>query len=159
MWIDNSYNLNETEFGHRDTAMSDTSAMQDFCNSVRDTAETMYSIRDLKELQATTTKAISQVVGSQMAMAANTDSHLELISQINAGVKDMSAGLQTPSRKALPETRRRQTMNLHPRIDSITTGLVAEYLTALEYDLEPFERLIDHIETDLQRYRERCEGG
>jgi DNA-binding transcriptional ArsR family regulator len=95
MWIDNSYNLNETEFGHRDTAVSDTSAMQDFCNSVRDTEETMYSIRDLKELQATTTKTIAQVVGSQMAMAANTDSHLGLISQIDTGIKDLSVGLQT----------------------------------------------------------------
>ena len=50
-------------------------------------------------------------------------------------------------------------MNLHPRIISIAAGLADEYLTALEDDLEPFERLIDHIETDLQQYRERCEEG
>ena len=95
MWIDNSYDLHETEFGHRDTATSDTSAMQDFCNSVRDTKETMHSISDLRELLTDNALSISQVVGSQMAMAANTDSHLKLISQIDVGVKDLSAGLQT----------------------------------------------------------------
>ena len=109
MWIDNSYDLHETEFGHRDTAVSDTNAMQDFCNSIRDTKETMYSISDLKEIQAestriqaTTTKAITQIIGnqqsitgSQMAMAANTESHLELISNIDAGIKNMGTSLQT----------------------------------------------------------------
>ena len=45
-------------------------------------------------------------------------------------------------------------MNLQPRIDSISAGLRAEYTIALATDLEPFEQLIDRIETDIARYRE-----
>ena len=45
-------------------------------------------------------------------------------------------------------------MNLELRIDSISDGLRAEYQAALITDLEPFERLVNRIETDIARYRE-----
>ena len=48
-------------------------------------------------------------------------------------------------------------MNLQPRIISIIAGLTNECLIAMESDLEPFERLIDRIETALRVYRDRRE--
>lgn len=49
-------------------------------------------------------------------------------------------------------------MNLLPRIHSINDGLRDEYRnTAMTTDQEPFERLIDRIETDISRYREYTE--
>ena len=49
-------------------------------------------------------------------------------------------------------------MNLSPRIESIKDTLYEEYLTALEDDLQPFERLMARIETALQAYRKRQEA-
>ena len=46
-------------------------------------------------------------------------------------------------------------MNLQSRIISITAGLTNEYIIAMEGDLEPFERLIDRMETALRVYRDR----
>jgi DNA-binding transcriptional regulator YhcF (GntR family) len=97
--IDNSFNLDEAEAVHPKTGMTDVEKVQKFFNSVKDTGETIHTIlepiRGIIQVQATNTDAISQVVGSQMAMAANTDSHLTLISQIDTGIKGLSAGLQT----------------------------------------------------------------
>jgi hypothetical protein len=45
-------------------------------------------------------------------------------------------------------------MNLHPRIDSINGALQGEYMTAITTGLEPFEQLLDEIETGIARYRE-----
>lgn len=46
-------------------------------------------------------------------------------------------------------------MNLKPRIDSIIGALDSEYMAAAPSELsEPFERLLDKIETDIARYRE-----
>lgn len=49
-------------------------------------------------------------------------------------------------------------MNLTPRIDSIKDTLYEEYFTALEDDLEMFERLMARIETALRTYRKRQEA-
>jgi hypothetical protein len=49
-------------------------------------------------------------------------------------------------------------MNLLPRINSISDGLHDEYRkTAMTTDQEPFEQLINRIETDISRYREYTE--
>jgi len=45
-------------------------------------------------------------------------------------------------------------MNLNPRIDSISGALGDEYMAAITTGLEPFEMLLDKIETDIARYRE-----
>jgi len=44
---------------------------------------------------------------------------------------------------------------LKPRIVSIAAALEIEYAAAQTDDLEPFERLLDRIETAIVRYRER----
>ena len=44
-------------------------------------------------------------------------------------------------------------ITLHPRIDSIHGALEIEYAAARKDDLEPFERLLDRIETAIARYR------
>lgn len=128
MWIDNSYDLHETEFGHHDTAVSDTSAMQDFCNSVRDTKETMHSISDLRELQAestriqaTTLKLIQGLQGlqaasvtDQAAFALDLRTHVkvqkgtlsvqqattDVLQQIAAGVQALTAAAQELAKAA-----------------------------------------------------------
>ena len=46
-------------------------------------------------------------------------------------------------------------MNLKPRIDSIAAALEIEYAAARKDELEPFERILDRIETAIARYRER----
>ena len=46
-------------------------------------------------------------------------------------------------------------MNLKPRIDSIAGALEIEYAAARKDELEPFERILDRIETAIARYRER----
>ena len=46
-------------------------------------------------------------------------------------------------------------MNLKPRIDSIAAALEIEYTAARTDELEPFERILDRIETTIARYRER----
>ena len=44
-------------------------------------------------------------------------------------------------------------MNLEPRIVSIAAALEIEYAAACLDELEPFERMIDRIETAIARYR------
>ena len=44
---------------------------------------------------------------------------------------------------------------LKPRIDSIHSALEIEYAAACLDELEPFERILDRIETAIARYRER----
>lgn len=48
-------------------------------------------------------------------------------------------------------------MNLQPRIDSISGRLLALYHNAKADELEPFEILLDRIETDIDRYIEYIE--
>lgn len=45
-------------------------------------------------------------------------------------------------------------MNLLSRVDGIGGMLHTEYQVALTNDPEPFERLLDQIETNISRYRE-----
>ena len=77
--IDNSYNLDEAETIHKDTALLDNLGVQKFFN-------------ELKELnfEATpkeTWKAINQVTNNQLIFAENMKSHIEAIQSLSYQVK------------------------------------------------------------------------
>jgi len=116
--IDNSKDADGNGLHELEAVRSDTDnrKVQNALQSIKDTGEDFYSVRDLKELQAETIRIQTTMVdhitgiignqqsitGNQMAMAANTESHLGLISNIDTkikdlgtGIKEMNAGLQT----------------------------------------------------------------
>lgn len=45
-------------------------------------------------------------------------------------------------------------MNLHPRIDSISSALDIEYMAATKIEFDAFEMLLDEIERGIAMYRE-----
>lgn len=83
--IDNSFNLDEAEAVHPKTGMTDIEKVQKFFNGVKETSITPAFILE----------AMNGIQGSQMAMAANTDSHLELINTIGDKLEELGNGVQT----------------------------------------------------------------
>ena len=106
LWIDNSYGMHETETGHKDTADDDSRKIQNHLNSVRDTGETMYTVRELKESQEFVMSAMvgiqgnqQSITGNQITMAENTESHIAAIQDLGAGVKTFNTLLEKLFRK------------------------------------------------------------
>ena len=78
--IDNSFNLNEAETVHPDTAMSDNQKVQTFFNQLKETGITPNFILE----------AMAGIQGNQEVFAENTESHIEAIRDLSKGTNDFS---------------------------------------------------------------------
>lgn len=91
MWfiIDNSYNLNEAETIHPESALTDNLGVQKYFNSHKETGFKVtpeFILNRVDELQ----KQIEQVTQSNLIMAENDLTHIKSVQELGKGVKKLT---------------------------------------------------------------------
>lgn len=88
--IDNSFNLDEAETVHPETAMTDNKKVQDFFNSVKGQPNGI-TIDSLLELSAS-------IQNNQLLFSENALAHVDVIKQLGLSVKDLNGLLKELSK-------------------------------------------------------------
>lgn len=110
MWfiIDNSYNLNEAETIHPETALIDNLGVQKYFNEHKETkfeVTPKFILNRVNELQ----KQIEQVTQNQLIMAENNLTHISAVQSLDKGVKKLTKVLKG----VLTENRDLKLLNKH----------------------------------------------
>jgi hypothetical protein len=79
--VDNSYNLNESETIHKESALTDNLGMQKFLNELK---EMNYKFSPILN-----TQAINQVTQNQLMFAQNIETHMQVLKDINTSIKEL----------------------------------------------------------------------
>lgn len=109
LWIDNSYQMHETETGHHVTAEADSLNIQKFLNSVRDTKVDLHDVLEmnhgLQQLYAGLQQIQATSIVDQAAFASDLRTHVEvqkatlsLLTQVGSGINDLTAATKELSK-------------------------------------------------------------